>query len=67
MKTKLMLALVALVLVGLVGTANAAGSSNPNTCTPAARCRTQADCGVNPVTGQYLGLCGTNIKICVCY
>lgn len=64
---KLMLALVAVVLVGLAGRVDAAGPSNPNSCTPAAPCRTQADCGVHPVTGQYLGICGSGPRVCLCY
>jgi hypothetical protein len=66
MKIKLMLATVAVVLVGLAGTVEA-GPSNPYSCTPGAPCRTQADCGVNQFTGQYLGICGTGPRVCLCY
>lgn len=66
MKIKLMLAAVAVALVSLAGTVEA-GPSDPYSCTPGAPCSSQRQCGVNPNTGQYLGICGTGPRVCLCY
>lgn len=68
-KLKLMIVLVVVAVAGWAATVDAGPfqPSGSETCVPAAPCRTQADCGVHPATGQYLGLCGSNIHICLCY
>jgi hypothetical protein len=68
MKTRLILSALALTLVGLTATVDAGPTPSSGACVPQARCRTDADCGVNPATGQYLGLCAPSpYKICLCY
>ena len=67
MKARLILSLLAVTLVGLTATVDA-GPTPSGYCVPQAPCRTHADCGVNPVTGQYLGLCTPSpYNKCLCY
>lgn len=67
MKIKLMLATVAVVLVGLVGTAEAVPMpTGPGSCTPMSYCKYQWHCGYDSRTQQYLGLC-TSMSSCLCY
>lgn len=67
MKSRWIFSVLALALVGLTTTVDAGPTLGPY-CRPEARCHTQADCGVNPTTGQYLGICAPSpYNKCLCY